>query len=320
MTLNLGLLQVDTVLVAGHAVRPVLMIQDMGLLLRIIGLVVVIWAWIRFGVLMGILAFAVVTVVLLFVGPRIDRRFVPQSETFLEFHEAWDSIVGPPEEVDALSAKRLYLSRWRGERKQTGESAEEWLVRIRTEVRSGSGSDDDLIDPDGDQTPDPVQVGLMNQMMNNLQVAEQVGADWPDRDSNGSPVITARVDFYDEESRRWSSGTLEAKILAGGLTPQPVFKVLIYEGDDVRFVSESATWLVDRLDLDFRVPAHELRGMYYDLDQKTSVARRIVFVMRDSGFSLIDGYLAAYGPDPSKWLEYEPSDWVRITPPDPDVH
>ena len=90
--------------------------------------------WVNFGVWLGVLAAVVGAVVLNVVGPWLDDRFGDRSLQFMEFHEAWDSLVGPPQNVDALSAKRLWLSKWRGAWKESRISAYDWLIEELSET------------------------------------------------------------------------------------------------------------------------------------------------------------------------------------------
>jgi hypothetical protein len=114
--------------------EPLTTLLAMGYLLWIAWFAAVVWVWINFGVLFGVLAFIAGAVILQFVGPKVDERSSSRSNA--EFDEAWKSIANPPLEANALSAKRRYVSRWRVERKQTGESAAEWLARVRAEERA----------------------------------------------------------------------------------------------------------------------------------------------------------------------------------------
>jgi hypothetical protein len=101
------------------------------------------------------------------------------------------------------------------------------------------------------------------------------------------------------------------------LTPEPHLLVRVEdEAGGVVFRGESATWLVDRLDLDYRVPAHELRSAPWDAVTSASVPQRLAFVMRDTGIEALSAFLDEFGPDTSLWLEVEPAEWGRIAPSD----
>jgi hypothetical protein len=109
----------------------------MGWLVIITYIAVTIWIWTRFGVLAGIVIAVLGFALLQVIGPRIDKRFGDRSTQFLEFHYAWDNLMGPPFTPDALAAKRLWLRYWRQEWKGTRISAHDWLV-----ARIQNGTDD----------------------------------------------------------------------------------------------------------------------------------------------------------------------------------
>lgn len=93
----------------------------MGLLLFTAALAGTTWVWITLGWGWGVLA-GIASPFL--VGALRAKA----SEKNLEFHKAWDSLIGPPMDVDAFSAKRLHRSEWKKANRKTGVSAGNYLM------------------------------------------------------------------------------------------------------------------------------------------------------------------------------------------------
>lgn len=93
----------------------------MGLLLFMTAFAGTIWIWANLGWGWGVLA-GIASPFL--VGALRAKA----SKKNLEFHEAWDSLLGPPMDPDAFSAKRLHRSLWKKANRETGVSPRQYLM------------------------------------------------------------------------------------------------------------------------------------------------------------------------------------------------
>lgn len=211
---------------------------------------------------------------------RTNERWAPRTRRAREFDRAWDAVITRPTNVDFLSSRGLHRDNWLRESRQTGEPALEWLERTTRPTSN----------------------------------AHRIGEDWPHRDDFDRPEMRADVRFFDEGLNAWRDGTLIANL---GGSHGNGFYVRILDGKVNGYWTWEATWLVDRLDLDYLRPAHELRGMTRGSSGHPPSIRRVLFIMKESGLLHVADFLDEHGPDVTDWLEVEPQEWGRLAPLDP---
>lgn len=95
----------------------------MGILLLAGAIALTIWAWVTWGWLGGLIVGVLSFMAVGFMRSRNAQRN-------LEFHEAWDSLIGPPTTPDELSSKRnWHRPQWKSENRRTGITAYDYLLK-----------------------------------------------------------------------------------------------------------------------------------------------------------------------------------------------